>query len=271
MNDPALDNPGPPRLTLEALRENAILGGLSPAAAAALLKTAELVDLRTRDQIYEVDRPIEHVYFPIGAILSVVTQLRNGTIEMATIGREGVSAIPLLLGATESANQCYCQVPGSAVVVSSNVFRELLDSGDAEFRSTLNRFLQAYVNMLGQLAACNGIHTVYERSARWLLMTRDRVGSDEIALSQEYLAMMLGPQPGGLPMAAVTFAQAGFIRYAAQGPIVILDRQGLEAVVCECYAVARAQFGWITSNIATPRFQNGNGNGNGNGRIAPEP
>jgi hypothetical protein len=184
MNDPDLDKPGPPRLTLETLRKNAILGGLSSATAAVFLQTAELVDLETRAQIYEVDRPIERVYFPIDAILSVVTQLRNGTIEMATIGREGVSGIPLLLGATESANQSYCQVPGSAVVVSSDVFRELLNSRDAEFRATLSRFLQAYVNMLGQLAACNGIHTVYERSARWLLMTRDRVDSDDRPLSR---------------------------------------------------------------------------------------
>jgi hypothetical protein len=87
MNDPDLDKTGPPRLTIETFRKNAVLGGLSSANAAALLQTAELVDLETRAQIYEVDRPIERVYFPIDAVLSVVTRLRNGSIEMATIGR----------------------------------------------------------------------------------------------------------------------------------------------------------------------------------------
>jgi hypothetical protein len=257
------DRPDLRGLTLDTLRRNAILAELNTANAFALLKSAELVELKARAQIYEVDRPIEHVYFPIDAVLSVVTQLREGAIEMATIGREGVSAIPLLLGATESANQSYCQVPGSAVVMSSDVFRDLLDSGDVEFRTTLNRFLQAYINMLGQLAACNGIHSIYERSARWLLMTRDRVDSDEIALSEEYLSMMLGPaRPGGgAPIAATSFERAGFIHYAPEGPITILDRKGLEAVVCECYAVARAQFGWFASNDAMPRFRHANGNG----------
>lgn len=225
------------------LKQNAILGGLSPATVAEVLKTAKLIVLKTSQQIYEAGRPIRDVYFPIDSVLSVVTQMRDGgSIEVGTVGREGVSAIPLLLGATTSANESYCQVPGRAVVISSDNFRRLLDSGDDRFRSMLDRFLQAYVNMLGQLAACNGMHSIHERCARWLLLTHDRVNSEKIALTHEYLAMMLGARRSGVTIAAATLAQAGFIRYA-HGHIVILDRQGLEEASCECYRVAREQFG----------------------------
>jgi CRP-like cAMP-binding protein len=225
------------------LRQNAILGGLSAAMIAEVLKTAKLIALETSRQIYDAGRPIRDVYFPIDAVLSVVTQMRDGgSIEVGTVGREGVSAIPLLLGATTSANESYCQVPGRAVVISSDHFRRLLDSGDDKFRGMLDRFLQAYVNMLGQLAACNGMHSIYERCARWLLLTHDRVNSAKIALTHEYLAMMLGARRSGVTIAAATLAQAGFIRYA-HGHIVILNRRGLEEASCECYGVARAQFG----------------------------
>ncbi len=229
--------------TKALLKQNAILAGLSPAMLTEVLETAKLIALETPQQIYEAGRPIRDVYFPIDAVLSVVTQMRDGgSIEVGTVGREGVSAIPLLLGATTSANESYCQVPGRAVVISSDHFRRLLDAGDDQFRGVLNRFLQAYVNMLGQLAACNGMHTIYERCARWLLLTHDRVNSEKIALTHEYLAMMLGARRSGVTIAAATLAQAGFIRYA-HGHIVILSRQGLEDASCECYGVAREQFG----------------------------
>jgi hypothetical protein len=173
-----------------------------------------------------------------------VAQMRDGTaIEVGTIGREGVSAIPLLMGATSTANANYCQVPGRAVRIPVDAFRELVRT-TPPFRQLLDRYRQAYVNMLGQLAACNRLHSVYERCARWLLMTRDRVEGDEIALTHEYLAMMLGTNRSGVSIAAATLQQAGFIRYG-RGKITILDRDGLECAACECYAVAREQFGGL--------------------------
>lgn len=225
------------------LKQNAILADLNPAMTARVMETAELIILETPQQIYEAGSPIRKVYFPIDAVLSVVTQMRDGgSIEVGTVGREGVSAIPLLLGATTSANESYCQVPGRAVVISSDYFRQLLAVEDDQFRRVLDRFLQAYVNMLGQLAACNGMHSIYERCARWLLLTHDRVNSDKIALTHEYLSMMLGARRSGVTIAAATLQQAGFIRYA-HGHIVITNREGLEDASCECYGVAREQFG----------------------------
>jgi CRP-like cAMP-binding protein len=231
------------KLTEFLLKQNAVLCGLSPRMVADVIEAGSLVILETPQQIYEAGLPIREVYFPIEAVLSVVTQMHDGgSIEVGTVGREGVSAIPLLLGATTSANESYCQVPGRAVVISSDHFRTLLSADDDRFRGVLDRFLQAYVNMLGQLAACNAKHSVYERCARWLLLTHDRVNSDTIALTHEYLAMMLGARRSGVTIAAATFQRAGFIRYA-RGRIEIIDRAGLEEASCECYAVAREQFG----------------------------
>lgn len=137
------------------------------------------------------------------------------------------------------------------MTIDALVFMELGESNRA-FRQLLDRYLQAYVNMLGQLAACNRLHSVYERCSRWLLMTHDRVMMDDIPLTHEYLAMMLGTGRSGVTIAAGTLQQAGFIRYA-HGTITILDREGLENASCECYGVAREQFGGLLRTVTTPK------------------
>ncbi|MGC2634225.1 MAG: Crp/Fnr family transcriptional regulator [Candidatus Cybelea sp.] len=231
------------------LKQNALLAGLNPSLADDVMESGKVVILETPDPIYAAGCQIRDAYFPIDAVLSVVTHMTDGaSIEVGTVGREGVSAIPLLLGATTSANESYCQVPGRAVVISSEHFRRLLTIGNSEFRRVLNRFLQAYVNMLGQLAACNGRHSVYERCARWLLLTHDRVNSDRISLTHEYLSMMLGARRSGVTAAAAALQFEGLISYS-RGHIDILDRAGLEAATCECYAVAREQFGPLLGMI----------------------
>jgi hypothetical protein len=159
-----------------------------------------------------------------------------------------MSAFPLLMGASSTANVCYCQVRGSAVKIPSDLFRELVAT-DPALRQQLDRYLQAYVNMLGQLAACNRLHSVYERCSRWLLMTRDRVDMDELPLTQEFLAMMLGTGRSGVAIAASTLQQAGFIRNA-HGVITIVDRAGLESAACECYEVARDQFAGMLREVS---------------------
>lgn len=227
------------------LRVNACLSGLAPDEATAVVNGSHLVYLRVDAQVYRPNEPISEVYFPLHCVLSVVTRMQDGNmIEVGTIGREGNSAIPLLLGATTTANECYCQVPGSAIRMSAQLFAQLQTG--ASFNAVLDRFLQAYVNMLGQLAACNRLHTIYQRCARWLLMTHDRVGKPQFELTQEYLAMMLGTQRSGVTIAAATLQKAGFISYG-RGVITVLDRDGLEQAACECNEVARNQFAGILS------------------------
>jgi CRP-like cAMP-binding protein len=116
-----------------------------------------------------------------------------------------------------------------------------ISNDDREFRRLLDRYLQAYINFLGQLAACNRLHSVYERCARWLLLTHDRVAEDDLPLTHEFLAMMLGTRRSGVTIAAATLQKAGFIQYG-KGHIKILDRPGLEDASCECYGVAQEQF-----------------------------
>jgi CRP-like cAMP-binding protein len=228
-------------ITPTSLRQNAILNALGNSSVAVVLERGVLLPIALRQQIYEAEQPINDVYFPLDCVLSVVARMEDGSqIEIGTIGREGMSAFPLLMGASSTANVCYCQVRGSAIRIPAEVFRELAES-DAAFRQLLDRYLQAYVNMLGQLAACNRLHSINERCARWLLMTRDRVDSDVIPLTQEFLAMMLGTGRSGVAIAAATLQKAGFIKYA-HGIINILDRPGLEEAACECYEVARTQF-----------------------------
>jgi CRP-like cAMP-binding protein len=228
-------------VTADSMQPNTMLQALAAATAALVIKYGELVYLPLRRQIYESEEPITDVYFPLDSVLSIVARMRDGSqIEVGTIGREGMSAFPLLMGASATANVCYCQVKGSAIKIPAELFREIAAT-DPAFRQHLDRYLQAYVNMLGQLAACNRLHTVYERCARWLLMTRDRVDGDELPLTQEFLAMMLGTGRSGVTIAASTLAQAGFIKNA-HGTITIRDRAGLEQAACECYEVAREQF-----------------------------
>ena len=233
---------------LASLQQNAVLIALTDASIARVLEHGTLVNLALREPVYESEEPIHDVYFPLDCVLSVVARMRDGSqIEIGTIGREGMSAFPLLMGAESTANVCYCQVRGSAVKIPATLFHELTSS-DPAFRQRLDRYLQAYVNMLGQLAACNRLHSVYERAARWLLMTRDRVETDALPLTQEFLAMMLGTGRSGVAIAAATFQQAGFIKYA-HGTITLLDRPGLENAACECYEVAKLQFDGLLRDV----------------------
>lgn len=226
---------------LALLQQNAILRSVADATAESIVEKGELLSLALRQKIYQSEEVIDEVYFPINSVLSIVAQMQDGSeIEVGTIGREGMSAFPLLLGAASTANFCYCQVRGDAIRISAKLFHALIKE-DPGFRQLLDRYVQSYVNMLGQLAACNRLHSIYERCSRWLLMTHDRVDSDEIPLTQEFLAMMLGTGRSGVAIAAATLQQAGFIKYS-HGLIRIVDRLGLEDASCECYEVARRQF-----------------------------
>jgi CRP-like cAMP-binding protein len=236
------------RPSAEILKQNLLLRILGDSDANDVSESGKVVRLELREKVYDADAEIERVFFPLTCVLSVVAEMRNGgMIEVGTIGYEGVSAIPLILGSTRSQNHSYCQVPGDAVVVSPELFARLTKE-NVRFRAALDRYLQAYINLLGQLAACNRLHSVYERCARWILMTQDRVKFETISLTHEFLGMMLGTDRSGVTIAASTLRAAGFIQYA-QGKITILDRPGLEDASCECYAIAQKQFGVLNDPI----------------------
>jgi len=228
-------------VTGDPLLRNAILALLSERECAVVRDCGQLVDFHLRKSVYQPEQPIESAYFPVDCVLSVVNRMEDGSlIEVGTIGREGTTAIPLIMGANTTANESFCQVEGRAWEIPASVFVALLEES-RDFRVAMNRYLQAYVNMLGQMAACNGLHSVLERCARWLLMTQDRVDRDEFPMTHEFLAAMLGSRRSGVTVGAATLQGAGYIRYT-HGRMTILNRAGLELTACECYRVAQEQF-----------------------------
>jgi len=228
--------------TNEDLQQNGILKRLTNEDRAGVLKDGKVVHFKLKESVYEAETQIQKVYFPLNCVLSVVSNMEDGSmIEIGTIGHEGMTGIPLIMGSDVTANNSFCQVDGEAWEMSASTFRKLLEESKL-FRDLLNRFLQAYLNMLGQFTACNRLHSVYERAARWILMTRDRVNDDKFPLTHELLATMLGSRRSGVTIAAATLQKAGFIEYH-RGYITVLDRAGLEEATCECYKVTTRQFG----------------------------
>ena len=232
------------------LSQNAIFASLNEHERGVLRADGHLAEFKLRQSVYQPEATIDAAYFPIDCVFSVVTHMEDGSmVEVGTIGREGTTAIPLIMGANTTANESFCQVHGRAWKLPAQSFIALLE-GSPDFRAAMNRYLQAYVNMLGQMAACNGLHSVLERCARWLLMTHDRVGGSDFPMTHEFLAAMLGSRRSGVTVAAATLQGAGYIRYA-HGQVTITDRAGLEATACECYQVAQQQFNSLLQLRAT--------------------
>jgi CRP-like cAMP-binding protein len=197
----------------------------------------ELVDLPLRASIYERDEIVEHAYFPINCVLSLVAQMSDGqSVEVATIGNEGVAGLPLFLqtGRT-SEHRAFCQVPGSALRMAADAFLDCIDRVPS-LRLQLQRYTMTLFAQVAQSSACNRLHPIEQRCARWLLLTHDRVGADRFPLTQDFLAQMLGVQRTSVNAVAQTLSEAGAIRYA-RGMITVLDRPRLEAAACECYEI----------------------------------
>jgi hypothetical protein len=203
----------------------------------------ELERLELRDQLLEQGKRIYSVYFPLTAVASLLN-LVEGTagVEIATIGNEGLLGLSLSWG-IDTLNPrefVQCQVPGDALVMDAEIFASKVSEG-GELTWLVHRYTQAFVTQVGQQVACNGLHSIEERCARWMLLTQDRVGSDEFPLTQEFLAQMLGVRRPSVTIVAGILQEAGFIRFR-RGRITITDRRGLEGATCDCYGVLREVF-----------------------------
>ena len=232
---------------------NLILAGLSARQRERIIEAAERVPFKKKMVLFDVDRPIQYVYFPEDGVASLVNIFSDGSaVESATVGYEGMVGLPVFLGATSMSAQAFVQVQGFAHRLRIEDFKAELDAAP-ELRAVLNRYTQALMTLLAQTSACNRRHAIEERCARWLLMTHDRVASDYFSLTQEFLAMMLGVRRATVTVAAGTLHKAGFIDYD-RGTIQILDRSGLERASCECYAIVRNEFARLNlgPSIANP-------------------
>jgi CRP-like cAMP-binding protein len=191
--------------------------------------------------LYEADAPIRNVYFPIEGVASLVTSMADGfAVEVGTIGNEGIVGVPVILGDTVGPTNVYVQVPGAGLRLESSILKDLLERSSAS-RALMLRYVHAFFNQVAQSAACNIAHTVEQRCCRWLLMTHDRMQSDEFLLTQEFLAMMLGVTRSGVSDVGQTLKNLNLIDYH-RGHITIRDRAGLENRSCECYAVSKREF-----------------------------
>jgi CRP-like cAMP-binding protein len=193
-----------------------------------------------KQPLLEQDQPITHVYFVESGVMSVVTDMEDGeTIETGTIGNEGFVGLPTVLGVSVSSSRVFCQIPGVVLRVPAAVIADELKNGTQWFRLLL-RYANFVTAMTAQHAACNRMHAVESRMARWLLMTHDRVDGDDFPLTQEFLAMMLGVARPTVNIVGATLQKAGFIKYS-RGRVTVLDRTGLESASCECYRRIRGQ------------------------------
>jgi CRP-like cAMP-binding protein len=225
----------------ETLARNRLLGTLPPAELEELRRHAEVVSLRHSHHAIVPDEPIRDIYFPLSCLLSMVTTMEDGaTVESGTVGREGMSGIPVLLNAAQTTMPTFCQIPGEAVRVRAELVRAAYERSD-ELRRVLNRYIHTVVIVGSQSSACNALHRVEARMCRWLLMSSDGVGSDEVNLTQEYLAAMLGVRRPGVTEVAGKLRAEGLIEYS-RGTIRILDRAGVERLACECYGRVKGEY-----------------------------
>lgn len=230
----------------ELQSRNRILAGLPREDYERLAAHLTPVNLSQGQLIYHVDDTIKQVYFPTDSMVSLVSQLSDGTsVEVGVVGFEGIAGLPLLLGVNRSPHEMMCQIPGGAMQASAEAIKREFKSGGA-LHDLLLRYTQSLMLTISQSMACNRIHSIGERLARWLLMSYDRCPSDELPLTQEFLAAMLGTRRAGVTEAAIKLQTEGVIKYK-RGHIRIEDKKGLEACACECYGIIKQEFDRQTS------------------------
>jgi CRP-like cAMP-binding protein len=216
-----------------------LLAALPAASYQVLAPQLEPVPLRRKQVLYEPDAPIRHVYFPLNAVASLLTLLEEGhAVEAMLVGHQGMVGLPVFLGAASDSCQAIVQVAGEGLRLPVAAFRAAVDQ-DAALRTLLNAYTQVHISQLAQSSACNRLHPLDERCARWLLQTADAVRGDAFFLTQEFLASMLGVRRSSVTLAAGTLQHAGLITYH-RGQITVCDRRGLEDASCACYRVLKA-------------------------------
>jgi CRP-like cAMP-binding protein len=221
--------------------ENRLLAALPHEELEHLLPTFQPISFSLGDVVYEFSGHLDYVYFPTTAIISLLYTMENGaSAEMGLTGNDGVVGIALFMGGETMPNRAVVQSAGDAVRMKAKVLQEEFAMG-GQFQRLLLRYTQALITQISQTAVCNRLHSVEQQLCRWLLLSHDRVSTDELIMTQELIADMLGVRREGVTVAAGHLQDIGAISYV-RGRIQILDRRKLEDTACECYRVVKDEF-----------------------------
>jgi CRP-like cAMP-binding protein len=216
--------------------KNRLLAALQRDEFNRLFSDLQPVSLGLRQVLYEPGDPLEYVYFIEEGVASILTGMTNGaTIEVGMIGYEGIVGVAALLGSEASSQHIVIQVPGTALRMKAAKCRDAFERS-ATVRAATLRYVQALLDLSGQTAACNRLHSIEQRCARWLLMARDRLDGNTMPMTHEFLASMLGVRRAGITETIGELERSGLIRNT-RGRVTIGDRDGLEAAACECYRI----------------------------------
>lgn len=219
---------------------NSFLDSLESRTRATLLPMLSLEQLKKGRILAEPDVPIEEVHFPIRSVISTLTRMLDGAaVEVGLAGNEGMSSLPLAFGSRTSPHVTVVQVPDSAYSMDARRFVALMKD-DPHLRDRALAYAEYCFSASTQFAACNRLHPIEERYARWMLMADDRVGADDFALTHEYAAQMLGVRRSGVTIVAGKLGAAGLVAHS-RGRVRVLDRAGLANAACECYGVVNAE------------------------------
>jgi CRP-like cAMP-binding protein len=228
--------------SIRMARSNRILASLPREVLDRIIPSLRLKPLNLRLVLQGRDIPVENVVFPLFGVASMISMGdTGGSVEVATIGCEGMVGLPLLLGGRSGAGEVFIQVPGEGIFMEAKSFQRHVGSEPA-FLRVLLLYTQALITQVAQCSACNNGHSIIQRSARWLLQTQDRVRGTKFPLTHEFLGLMLGVRRASVTLTAQTLQKRGLIEYR-RGIMTIVDRSGLEKASCECYRLIHHESG----------------------------
>lgn len=220
---------------------NHLLAALPLAERGRWLPQLEWVEMPLGQVLYESGRTLSHVYFPTSSIVSLLYVMESGaSAEIAVVGNEGLVGISLFMGGGSTPSRAVVQSAGAGYRLKAALMKDEFDRAGPAMHLLL-RYTQALITQMAQTAVCNRHHSLDQQLCRWLLLSLDRLNSNELVMTQELIANMLGVRREGVTEAALKLQAAGLIRYA-RGHITVLDRPGLEARTCECYAVVKREY-----------------------------
>ena len=222
-------------------KENHLLAALPPEDFARILPDLELIAMPLGWVVYESGTPLEYVYFPTTCIVSLLYVMKNGaSAEIAIAGNEGLVGISLFMGGESTPSRAVVQSAGAGYRIKADVLKREFALG-ADLQHLALRYTQALITQMAQTAVCNRHHSVDQQLCRWLLLSMDRLHGNELRMTQDLIANMLGVRREGVTAAAGQLQHAGVIHYS-RGHITVLDRKKLEERACECYAVVKVEF-----------------------------